>query len=125
METWMKPRPDVLTDATVDPTVGGTFRIVMRTNGRVEVHDGTFTQIDRPHRLRFTWSSRPAGTDTVVEISCLAWPDGHTMLLLKHDGLKSEAAADNHREAWRHILSRLTELLETRPASRQTAPARH
>jgi len=116
LKIWMKPRPEVQTDAIADVRVGGRFRITMRSGAHVEIHDGTYTQIDQPHTLRFSWSSRPAGEETTVDLSFLAVNgSGKTMLLLKHDRLKNQTALENHREGWRRMLDRLAETLERRP----------
>jgi uncharacterized protein YndB with AHSA1/START domain len=112
LETWMKPKPEVVTSVQSDPTLGGTLRVKMRAAGREEIHDGVYRLIDRPNRLSFSWSSESAGPDTTVNISFLASDGGRTMLLLKHDGLRSRLAQENHREGWRRILDRLAETLE-------------
>jgi uncharacterized protein YndB with AHSA1/START domain len=113
IRVWMKPQPDVvLTEVRSNATVGGTFRIVMRANGRDESHEGVYRIIDRPHRLRFSWASVPAGSESRVDISFLPAADDQTMLLLRHERLPSSAAADNHREGWRRILESLARTLE-------------
>jgi uncharacterized protein YndB with AHSA1/START domain len=110
---WMKPRHEVaLTEVQLDARPGGTFRIAMRANGRDEVHEGVYALIDRPNRLRFSWSSVSAGANTTVDITLLTSPDGQTMLLLKHEGFTSHAARENHREGWRRILDNLAAMFE-------------
>jgi uncharacterized protein YndB with AHSA1/START domain len=112
LERWLKPRPDVVTSVTLDTKVGGRLWIAMRAGGRDEIHEGVYRLIDRPNRLSFTWSSAPAGVDTMVSISFLASDEGRTMLLLKHDGLRDRAAEENHRESWRRILDSLADTVE-------------
>jgi uncharacterized protein YndB with AHSA1/START domain len=120
IRAWMKPRSEVvLTDVRTNPTVGGAFRIVMRANERDESHEGVYRIIDRPHRLRFSWASAPAGSDTHVDISFLAAAEEQTMVLLKHEQLISSAATENHREGWRRILDSLARTLEAAPAYRR------
>jgi uncharacterized protein YndB with AHSA1/START domain len=114
MAIWLKPRPDVITTVAVDSRAGGTLRVTMQAGSREEIHEGVYRLIDRPNRLSFTWSSAPAGVDTVISISFLASDQGRTMLLLTHDGLRDRAAAENHREGWRRILDSLAALLEGR-----------
>ena len=113
MSRWMRPRPEVITEVQAEPTAGGKLRIVMRAHHREQVHEGVYRLIDRPARLRFSWSSDPAGTDTTVDVSFLASSHGATMLLLRHEGLKSSVAEVNHREGWRRILDRLADMLKT------------
>jgi uncharacterized protein YndB with AHSA1/START domain len=112
LEQWLKPAPAVVTSVSIETTVGGRLRVTMRAGGREEVHEGVYRLIDRPNRLSFTWSSAPAGVNTLVNISFLASDEGRTMLLLKHDGLRDRAAEENHREGWRRILDSLAETLE-------------
>jgi uncharacterized protein YndB with AHSA1/START domain len=112
LEQWLKPAPAVITRVSIDPTVGGELRVIMRAGAREEIHEGIYRLIDRPNRLSFTWSSAPAGLNTLVSISFLASDGGRTMILLKHDGLRDHAAEENHREGWRRILDSLAETLE-------------
>ena len=114
MAIWLKPRPEVATIVSMDSRVGGALRVAMRAGGREEIHEGIYRLVDRPNRLSFTWSSAPAGVDTIISISFLASDEGRTMLLLKHDGLRDRAAEENHREGWRRILDNLAATLERR-----------
>jgi uncharacterized protein YndB with AHSA1/START domain len=113
LRLWMKPQPQVVVvEALTNPIVGGTFRIVMRANGRDESHEGVYHIIDRPHRLSFSWVSVPAGPDSHVDISFLVAAEEQTMVLLKHERLASPSATENHREGWRRILDSLAHTLE-------------
>ena len=55
--SWLKPSGTRETRAETDPRVGGSFRIVMVDDESSMLHTGTYREIDRPHRLVFTWSS--------------------------------------------------------------------
>jgi uncharacterized protein YndB with AHSA1/START domain len=110
---WMSPRPEaVVTEAAAEPVTGGRLLVVMHAHGRDERHEGQYLAIDRPNRLRFTWSSSAAGTDSVVDITLLVTGDDHTMILLKHEQLRTHASRENHREGWRRILDNLAKMLE-------------
>ena len=57
---WMRPGDCTRATVTVDPRVGGGFRIVMDgpTHGAVE-HHGEYLAIEPPSLLSFTWISKP------------------------------------------------------------------
>src|SRR6476646_9784255 len=56
---WMRPGDSTHAIVTVDPRVGGGFRIVMEgsSHGCVE-HTGEYLAIEPPSRLSFTWISK-------------------------------------------------------------------
>src|SRR5262245_17271296 len=56
---WMRPTGTTHASVTVDPRVGGGFRIVMEgaPHGCVE-HTGEYLAIEPPSRLSFTWISK-------------------------------------------------------------------
>ncbi|MBC8087521.1 MAG: SRPBCC domain-containing protein, partial [Phycisphaerae bacterium] len=41
--------------AEIDPRVGGTFTFVDRRDGEDVLHTGSYLEIDRPTRLKFTF----------------------------------------------------------------------
>jgi uncharacterized protein YndB with AHSA1/START domain len=111
---WMRPNTFDFTHATVtvDPRVGGGFRIVMegRTNGLDYEHRGEYLAIEPPSLLSFTWISR--GTDyqpTVVTVELHERGAG-TELVLTHGRLPPKAV-DGHRQGWTDIVRLLDETL--------------
>jgi uncharacterized protein YndB with AHSA1/START domain len=111
---WMRPNTFDFTHATVtvDPRVGGGFRIVMegRTNGLDYEHRGEYLAIEPPSLLSFTWISR--GTDyqpTVVTVELHERGAG-TELVLTHRRLPPKAL-DGHRQGWTDIVRLLDETL--------------
>ncbi len=104
---WMKPGDTRETQAETDPRVGGNFRIVMVTDEHSIVHSGTYQEIDRPHRLVFTWNS-PATEfrDSVVTVTFE--PAGEaTVVEINHVGLPNEAAQTGHHAGWSGALAEL------------------
>ena len=106
-------RPGDCTDArvTVDPRVGGGFRIVMEgsTHGRVE-HVGEYLAIEPPSLLSFTWRSEKTDHEpTVVTIEFHERGTG-TELVLTHRGLPP-TAVETHRWGWTEIVQLLEEVL--------------
>ena len=109
---WMRPGNFTHATVTVDPRVGGGFRIVMqgRTDGGDYEHRGEYLAIEPPSLLSFTWIS--TATDhkpTVVTIEFHARGSG-TELVLTHRRL-APGAVEAHREGWTDIVRLLDEVL--------------
>ncbi len=97
---------------TLEPKVGGKFRIVMRHSAGAVEHWGEYLAIDRPSFLSFTWLS--ANTDhrrTLVTVELLERPDG-TELILTHRQLPPNQV-DAHRRGWTAIVAALERTLKS------------
>jgi glutathione S-transferase len=108
---WMRPGDCTTARVTVDPRVGGRFRIVMEgpTHGAVE-HHGEYLVIEPPSLLSFTWISRPTEhKPTVVTIEFHERGAG-TELVLTHRGLPPRAV-EGHRKGWTDIVRLLAQEL--------------
>jgi uncharacterized protein YndB with AHSA1/START domain len=108
---WMRPGDCTNARVTVDPRVGGGFRIVMEgpTHGVVE-HHGEYLAIEPPSLLSFTWISRPTEhKPTVVTIEFHERGAG-TELVLTHRGLPPKAV-EGHRKGWTDIVRLLAQEL--------------
>jgi uncharacterized protein YndB with AHSA1/START domain len=98
--------------AVLDVTPGGEFRIEVVPG---EVVTGRFVDVDRPHRLAYTWGwEGSAGTvvppgSTIVAFELVPNGDG-TVLRLMHRDLPSVASAGSHSRGWGHYLDRLATL---------------
>lgn len=57
LQEWMCPYPARVVEVTVEARVGGTVRFDVDDSGTRVLISGQFLTIDRPHRLRFTWSN--------------------------------------------------------------------
>jgi uncharacterized protein YndB with AHSA1/START domain len=113
---WMGSR------ATLEPVPGGTYRVQMADGFAAA---GTFTEIDPPRRLAFTWGwadddaaqhvlheqtsagsqALPPGSTRVVVI--LDDQDGGTRLTLHHYELATSELVQAHQVAWETYLNRL------------------
>jgi glutathione S-transferase len=112
---WMRPFDFTHASVTVDPRVGGGFRIVMegRTDGGDYEHRGEYLAIEPPSLLSFTWISRATDYQpTVVTIEFLERGAG-TELVLTHRRL-APAAVEGHRAGWSDIVRLLDEALTRR-----------
>ena len=88
-------------EAEVDLRVGGVVRVVMRDpNKDVEFGGGgTYTEIEPPTRLAFTWIWDGDTRRSLIEID-FEEADGITTVRFTHSGLWDEEAVRSHREGW-------------------------
>ena len=108
LSRWMKPLGTSESRVETDPRVGGTFRIDMVKDDSSMLHTGTYREIDRPHRLVFTWSS-PATQqrDSIVTVTFKPASDVSTLVEIHQIGLPDEAAQTGHVAGWTDILLKL------------------
>jgi uncharacterized protein YndB with AHSA1/START domain len=108
---WMRPGDSTHASVTVDPRVGGGFRIVMEgsSHGCVE-HTGEYIAIEPPSRLSFSWISKHTDQrPTVVTIEFFE-RGGGTELVLTHRGLPPREV-EGHRRGWTDIMRLLEAVL--------------
>jgi uncharacterized protein YndB with AHSA1/START domain len=109
---WMRPGNSTHATVTVDPRVGGGFRIVMegQPDGSCREHRGEYLAIEPPSLLSFTWISQATDhTPTVVTIEFHERGAG-TELVLTHRRLPPKAV-EGHRKGWTDIVRLLDEAL--------------
>ena len=108
---WMRPGDSTHATVTVNPRVGGGFRIVMDgpTHGALE-HHGEYLAIEPPSLLSFTWISEFTDHEpTVVTIEFHERGTG-TELVLTHRRLPPKAV-EAHRHGWTDVVRLLDEAL--------------
>jgi uncharacterized protein YndB with AHSA1/START domain len=110
---WMRPGDSTHATVTVDPRVGGGFRIVMDggSHGCVE-HTGEYLSIEPPTRLSFTWISKHTDQRPTVVTIEFHEREGGTELVLTHRGLPPREVV-GHRQGWTDIV-RLLEAVVSR-----------
>ena len=108
---WMRPGDTTMATVTVDPRVGGGFRIVMDgpSHGAVE-HHGEYLAIEPPSLLSFTWISRPTEHQATVVTIEFHERDAGTELVLTHRALPAKAV-EGHRKGWTDAVRLLDEFL--------------
>jgi uncharacterized protein YndB with AHSA1/START domain len=114
LRRWWHTEPGYETSAAeVDLRVGGTVRVVMRDPEKdVEYGGGgTYTEVDRPNRLAFTWTWDNGTPQTLIEID-FEERDGATTVRFTHSGLKDEEALRDHEDGWTKLFNRLERTLE-------------
>jgi uncharacterized protein YndB with AHSA1/START domain len=99
-------------EAEVDLRVGGTVRVVMRDpqTGAEYGGGGSYTEVDAPTRLAFTWTWDGDTRRTLIEIE-FEERDGITTVRFTHSGLWDEDAVRSHEDGWRKLFARLERVL--------------
>jgi uncharacterized protein YndB with AHSA1/START domain len=99
-------------EAQVDLRVGGIVRVAMRdpqTNAEYG-GGGTYTEVDPPTRLAFTWTWDGDTRRTLIEID-FEESGGVTTVRFTHSGLWDDEAVRSHEEGWRKLFDRLERVL--------------
>lgn len=99
--------------AEVDPRVGGRFKFTDRRPDMGDVeHVGEYVEIERPHRLVFTFAVPqfdPAYTRVTLTFATL--PGGGCELTLTHEGVPPEYAEQTPK-GWEMILESLARVVD-------------
>ncbi len=100
--------------AEVDLRVGGEVRVVMRDphTGQEYGGGGRYTEIDRPHRLAFTWLWDDRTERQLIEVD-FEDRGGATLVRFVHSGLWDEEAVRSHENGWTKALDNLARALAT------------
>ena len=109
---FMRPGGEKHSDVTAEPRVGGKFEITMHVNGNVIPHWGEYREIDRAHKLVFTWISKNTNNqESVVTVNFYAMPGKKprtevvlTQVLLPDEQIKG------HIGGWTRIVEILDEV---------------
>ncbi|MBS1879076.1 MAG: SRPBCC domain-containing protein [Actinobacteria bacterium] len=109
---WQAERNWETSAAEVDLRVGGAVRVVMRDpdEDREIGGGGTYTEVERPTRLAFTWTWDREDRETLIEIEFQALGDT-THVSFTHSLLADEETVRSHEYGWGNILDKLGEVL--------------
>ena len=116
MVEWMCPRPARAVKISLQPSVGGPLRIDIEDSGFSLYVTGIFVELDRPRRLRFTWSCSAWADPSVQSLVTVTLTDhgaDETMMTIEHELLPPEQV-DRHRRGWGAIAVQLGEVLSAR-----------
>jgi uncharacterized protein YndB with AHSA1/START domain len=110
MVRWMSPFPGAVDcKASCDLRPGGTFSLVMTSAEASREVSGTYVEIDRPHKLVFTWMG-PLTNNVNTLVTVELTPRGdETDLVLTHERLPTTAIVEGHTRGWGHILDHLAD----------------
>jgi uncharacterized protein YndB with AHSA1/START domain len=108
-------RDEEIVRIMLDPHVGGTFSFVVRreVDGRAQEidHVGRYLEIERPHRLVFTWSVAGTGSDSRVIVEIAPAGDGAELILTHELDPDWADYADRTRTGWTTMLGALEKVL--------------
>jgi uncharacterized protein YndB with AHSA1/START domain len=101
-----------VSEASVDLRVGGTVRVVMRDPAKdMDVGgSGTYTEVDPPRRLAFTWTWDGQSHRTLIEID-FEEREGATTVRFTQSGLWDDEAFRDHEDGWTKLFNRLEGVL--------------
>jgi uncharacterized protein YndB with AHSA1/START domain len=123
-DAWMDPdligqwmfgpalREEEVVRLTVDARVGGAFSFVVRRQGQEIDHIGEYLEIDRPHRLVFTWGARGHSDDesrVIVTITPLT--EGCELTLVHEMSPQWADFVDRSRAGWAKMVGVLADQL--------------
>jgi uncharacterized protein YndB with AHSA1/START domain len=112
---WMfgpRVRDENVVRLDVDPRVGGSFSLKVDRNGELVDHVGRYLEIERPHRLVFTWAVKGDSDDapSEVHIDIEASSSGCVLTLTHRMDAKWSDYADRTRDGWTTMLDALADL---------------
>lgn len=112
---WMfgpRVREENVVRLDVDPRVGGSFSLKVERNGRIIDHVGQYLEIERPHRLVFTWAVKGESDDapSQVHIDIAASSSGCVLTLVHTMDAKWADYAQRAQDAWNTMLDALAGL---------------
>ncbi|HEX4483235.1 MAG TPA: SRPBCC domain-containing protein [Solirubrobacteraceae bacterium] len=107
---WGRPSWSPLSFA-VDLRVGGGYSLrMLDEDGKPYAVAGEYREIERPHRLVYTWCWEDGGPDPghVSLVTVEFHTDGSsTTVVLEHSGLPSELSRSGHGDGWGGALENL------------------
>lgn len=103
-------------EAFVDLQVGGAVRVVMFDPHKEASHGGggRYTEVDRPHRLAFTWLWDGEDRETLIEID-FEPVDAGTEVRFTHSNLRDLESVSNHEKGWNACFDNLERALVGSP----------
>nr|WP_217443637.1 SRPBCC family protein [Myxococcus sp. CA051A] len=115
---WMfgpRVRDEQVVHLHLDARVGGTFSFLVRRRDMDIDHIGTYLEVDRPHRLVFTWAIREdnLAEEDISRVSLEFRPQGTGCELTLTHVMSSKWAeyADRTQAGWAAMLTALTRAL--------------
>lgn len=112
---WMfgpRVRQENVVRLDVDPRIGGSFSLKVERNGQIIDHVGRYLEIERPHRLVFTWAVKGESDDepSQVHIDIAASSSGCVLTLVHTMDAKWADYAQRAQDAWNTMLDALAGL---------------
>lgn len=112
---WMfgsRVRDENVVRLDVDPRVGGQFSLKVERHGEVIDHVGRYLELNRPHRLHFTWAVKDQSDNvpSQVRIDIVASGSGCVLTLVHTMDAKWSDYAERTEQGWNTMLEALAAL---------------
>jgi len=107
---WWGPDGFTCPEVTLDPRVGGAYRIAMQPpDGELFHLTGKYVEVRPPSRLAYTFRWEPPDPDDRENVARIALHerDGATEVALSHGPFATEARRELHKAGWTDTLIRL------------------
>lgn len=107
---WWGPEGFTCPEVTLDPRVGGAYRIAMQPpDGELFHLVGEYVEVEPPSRLAYTFRWEPPDPDDRENVARIALRerDGATEVALRHGPFATEARRELHKAGWTDSLIRL------------------
>jgi glutathione S-transferase len=119
---WFTPRGFTITEASLEPRVGGRYRMTMQPrSGEPHTVGGEYREIKAPERIVFTWKWEGGAMggmgETLVTVTLDERRGEHgveTEVRLLHSGFPAPEARDGHHNGWNSVLNKLVDLADPR-----------
>jgi uncharacterized protein YndB with AHSA1/START domain len=105
---FMCPDPAYPARVECDPRVGGRLRIVMAYPAKTSEVLGEYLELDRPRRLRFSWTP-DSDFESVVTVDLEPRGTAQTLMTITHT-LLPDALAPDYDQGWGAIARHLADL---------------
>jgi len=110
LKQWSSPEGAEVAEAQVDLVVGGRYRLRMKNpEGVFHTAVGVYREIDRPHRLRYTWQWEEKENDVGETLVTVDFTEaaGATEVTITHELFPNGEAKEAHEQGWGSCLNRL------------------
>lgn len=105
---WYAPKNMSTPVAEVDLRVGGEYRITMSGETGEHTTVGTFSVVEKPTKLVFSWGwGEGSETPTTVTVELTDIGEGKTSVTLRHEGFADTKARDGHKQGWEGVFDKL------------------
>lgn len=101
------PEPDIENDAFE----GGDFTITMHVGNNELPHTGKYLEINRPHKLVFTWVSHCSVDNSIVTLNFTKIAANKTNISLSHVKFIDDKTRSDHEGGWGSILDKLNNIM--------------
>jgi glutathione S-transferase len=122
LRQWFGPRGHAVTEASLEPRVGGRYRVTMQPrSGEPHTVGGEYREIKAPERIVFTWKwegdAMGGMGETLVTVTLDERRGEHgveTEVRLHHSGFPAPEARDAHSNGWESTFNDLVDFLDPR-----------